>query len=275
MPYWVYKCNSRGSSSRWYEGNWDQFFDKRGENEWGSTKIIRELEKARPGDVVFAYQTNRNELVGIAKVVRFRKRGHYKELILRPVEELHVKIRPLKLHNQAIARIGAFKSGPIHTLYSLTRGEAASLLRAANAQTLIEPEDAVSGPISKLVGGGFGSAEENRKVEKAAMKYIRSCFQSEGWEVRDVSSERRHGYDFECRNGRDILHVEAKGSKGSERKFILTQNEEHTWKHDKRFCLALVTNALNKPKINRYYGPNSMKSFERKLIASIYTDKNP
>jgi hypothetical protein len=108
------------------------------------------------------------------------------------------------------------------------------------------------------------------------MKAVYIDYEKSGWKVSDFSARRGLGCDLECRCGQSVLHVEVKGTKGTEKKFILTQNEEQAWKLDKRFWLVLVTNALNnKRKIFRYHGPNSLKSFDLKPIAYLCAGKNP
>jgi hypothetical protein len=57
--------------------------------------------------MVIAYQTERNELVGLTKVDRFRRRGAHLDLYLEPLEEIGVKVRPLKKADSRIAGIPA------------------------------------------------------------------------------------------------------------------------------------------------------------------------
>ena len=70
MATWIYKCNARNKPHQVSFGDWDHFFAEPGDGKWGSTEWTPELCKARPEDTVLAYQTDRNEFVGIAKVVR-------------------------------------------------------------------------------------------------------------------------------------------------------------------------------------------------------------
>ncbi|MEX2306360.1 MAG: hypothetical protein WD738_02135, partial [Pirellulales bacterium] len=78
MAFWIYKCNSRNHPDQVAWGDWDDFFSGRTNGEWGSTEWVPKLAKAKRGDVVLAYQTNRKELVGIAEVVGLRRRGSHK-----------------------------------------------------------------------------------------------------------------------------------------------------------------------------------------------------
>src|SRR6266571_4794967 len=273
MAFWIYKCNSHQHPHQVAFGDWDEFFARRGNGEWGSTKIVPELAKASRGDVILAYQTDRNELVGVTRVVRLRPLGGYLDLILEPLEELRVKVRPLKRSSRAIARIPALQPGPIRTLYTLSSSEADRLLRAARARYKVDLQTATEEAQEAMAGGGFGSAEENRRVEQAAVAYVRKYFRDYGWAVRDVSSTPC-GYDLECRRRRDLLHVEVKGTRSSGQKFILTRNEAETWKCDKHFRLALVTSVFDRPNLFQFRGPNSFAKIEARPIAFVCVPKS-
>ena len=134
MNCWIYKCNSRGREHQVTWGDWDHFFSGQTKGEWGSTEWVPELAKAQRGDMVLAYQTDRNELVGVVEVVELRRRGPYEDLILRPHEELRRKVRPLKKQSSAVARIPALQPGPIQTLYPISEADFDRLLRAAGSQ---------------------------------------------------------------------------------------------------------------------------------------------
>ena len=43
-------------------------------------------------------------------------------------------------------------------------------------------------------GGGFGSVETNRRVEKTAIEFVRRRYEQDGWSVRSVEAEKV-GYD--------------------------------------------------------------------------------
>ena len=268
MAFWIYKCNSREHPHQVAFGDWNAVFAGGGAQEWGSTEWVPALAQAKRGDTVLAYQTNRNELVGVTRVTALRSRGRYLDLILEPVEELRVKLRPLKQSSPAIARIPALQPGPIRTLYSISPSEATALLRAAKAQYRVSPRSAVIEAEKVMVGGGFGSAVENRKIEKAAVRFVLNNYEDAGWSVRDVSASCC-GYDLECRRQRTVLHVEVKGTRGLDKKFILTRNEAETWRRDKHFRLALVTNALRKPTLFQWRGPRSFAKIKLTPIAFV------
>lgn len=268
MAYWIYKCNAKKHPYQVASGDWDEVFASVEPSSWGSTEWTDELRKARAGDVILAYQTDRNELVGLARVVRFESRKGYRDIILRPLEELRVKVRPLKKASRDIGRIDALQPGPIHTLYSISATDADKLLKAAKAEYRVDIASATEASEKAMSGGGFGSPEENRRVERAAVTFVRRYFKRYGWGVRDVSATRCH-YDLECRRGRSTLHVEVKGTRGTDQQFILTHAEAETWKADPRFRLALVTSALAKPRLFQFRGPQALKGFHMKPIAFV------
>lgn len=111
--FWIYKCNSA------YRGDWDDFFEKTSPTPWGSTEWVPALANARRGDTILAYQTDRNELVGKAKVIAMRPRGRFLDLILKSEGEIRVKVRPLKKLDPKIAAIPSLQPGPIKTLYQI------------------------------------------------------------------------------------------------------------------------------------------------------------
>ncbi|MCC5828220.1 MAG: hypothetical protein JJU36_02120 [Phycisphaeraceae bacterium] len=136
MAWWIYKCNSRKGEHKFLSGDWNDFFERtthgkrrRVEDNWGSVEIVPALRKLHRGDMVIAHQTDRNELVGVAKVGQSCHKDGF--LHLDPVEEIRVKVRPLKNADPKIASIPALQPGPIKTVYEITATDADRLLRAA------------------------------------------------------------------------------------------------------------------------------------------------
>ena len=132
MSWWVYKCNNSQKNSQRAHGDWNVFFDG-SERRWGNTEQTPPLAKLKPGHKIIAYQTDRNELVGLAEVVGLKKRGSYQELYLRPLKTIRSKIRPLKEKDPRIAAMPAFQQGPVMTVYPISDGDAHHLLVAAGA----------------------------------------------------------------------------------------------------------------------------------------------
>lgn len=270
MALWVYKCNSKGHEYQRDSGDWEYVFNSTRATSWGSTEVIPELAHAKVGDTILAYQTDRNELVGIARVVRWKREGGYKRLILKPVRTLGVRVRPLKKMNPTVGRIPALRPGPIRTLYHIDPADAKALVNSAGARLKLDAADSARRPQSPL-GAGFGVWEQNRRVERAALRFVRGRYEQRGYSVRDVSSENR-GYDLLCRRKGDEKHVEVKGARAEGQRFVITANEYKAWKQDKRFVLALVTRALSKkPSVHYFSGAAARSEFEFQPLAYIAT----
>ena len=220
--FWIYKCNSKGREHQRACGDWAEVFASTAAGVWGSTKVVPELAKANVGDTVLAYQTDRNELVGVARVVRWQPHGKYKRLILKPVCTVGVRVRPLKEASLKVVRIPALKPGPIQTLYEISRDDANALLKAARVHLELAADESETSAEQALKGAGFGTYEQNKKVEEAALYHVKRHFKAQGWAVRDVSSENR-GYDLLCKRSGEERHVEVKGARGDGQQFIITR----------------------------------------------------
>jgi len=133
MSWWVYKCNAQQLDYQGDWGDWDDFFEHN-RKRWGSTKWVPALAKLKIGDLIIAYQTDRNELVGLAKVRQSCQQDTY--LYLDPMETLGVKVRPLKRADPQISAIPALKPGPIQTVYEVSDSDARRLLAAAGAKSI-------------------------------------------------------------------------------------------------------------------------------------------
>jgi hypothetical protein len=102
-------------------------------------------------------------------------------------------------------------------------------------------------PLPPIVqGAGFGTAEQNRKVERAAIKHVTEAYEAEDYEVTSVEAERC-GWDLTVVGAGAELHVEVKGVAGSLVRFFLTRNEHDTALIDPDWVLVVVTDALGAP----------------------------
>lgn len=272
--FWIYKCNTQEHPYQVAVGDWDDFFRSKRPQSWGSTEWVPALVRAQPGDVVIAYQSNRNELVGLTRVVRHKRRGKYLDLILKPLRTIRVKVRPLKLANRSVAGIPALQPGPIRTLYEISVVDAQRLLSAAGVRPPADQGGAALRPPDGGRGGGFGTTNENKRVEAAAMRFIIRDYSRQGWKVADVSAQSL-GYDLLCAKRQQVAHVEVKGSSGSDLQFILTENERRTWAIDPAFVLAVVTNARTRPKIHRFPGARAMKQFRLRPVSYSASANRP
>ncbi|MCG3147828.1 MAG: hypothetical protein PCFJNLEI_01269 [Verrucomicrobiae bacterium] len=92
--------------------------------------------KLNADDNIIAYQTDTNELVGLARVVELKSRGEYKDVRLHPLETFQpgLRVRELKKQHKGIASIYAFKkTGVIGSLYKISSSEGRLLLKAAQS----------------------------------------------------------------------------------------------------------------------------------------------
>lgn len=111
-------------------------------------------------------------------------------------------------------------------------------------------------------GAGFGTPENNKEVESAAISFVVNWYRSKKWYVESVESEKC-GFDLICTFGDVIENVEVKGVTGSELGFIMTKNEFEQAKNNKHFILCAVTNALShSPELYRCNGNELLKTFE-------------
>lgn len=266
---WIYKCNAVGHEYQSAWGDWSDFFAGGRARQWGSTESTAQLAQATPGDTIIAYQTDRNELVGLARVARWRTREKFKDLILQPLGTIGVKVRPLKKRDRRVAQTPALRPGPIRTLYPISDQDAKHLLRVAGAQLRLDPERAEREASAAVRGAGFGSSEENRQVEHAALKLVTRNLRRAGWTIRNVSTENR-GYDLLCKKSAEQLHVEVKGARGAGQQFIVTANERHSWLTDPMFVLAFAGHALSKsPTLFFFAGRSAMDEFAIRPISYV------
>ncbi len=115
--------------------------------------------------------------------------------------------------------------------------------------------------LAKLpAGAGFGTAEENREVESAAVRFVTRKLEHAGWKVESVESER-NGYDLRCKKGRRTKHVEVKGIRGSRLRFVITASEVRAALEDSDFELHVVTKALTHPRERTWSGRAFHASF--------------
>jgi hypothetical protein len=136
MTWWVYKCNSRGHKHQNAVGDWSTFFEEADpERRWGNVEYVPALERLQEGDKILAYQTDRNELVGVACVTRSSERDGYVHMT--PERLIRVRVRPLKKADPAIDRIPALKGGPIKTIYEISPQDAELLIQAAGGGTVV------------------------------------------------------------------------------------------------------------------------------------------
>jgi hypothetical protein len=130
------------------------------------------------------------------------------------------------------------------------------LLKASRASEAEEFEETIA---AKVAGGGFGSAEENQRVEQAAIDHVRRHFEKDGWSIQDRQRDRC-GYDLHVARDGEELHLEVKGTRATEPGFILTANELACADSDPAFRLCVVTDALTKRATSRMSTADEMRA---------------
>src|SRR5205807_363408 len=93
------------------------------------------------------------------------------------------------------------------------------------------------------VGAGFGDAETNRKVERAAILFTTNWYKASGWYVKSVETEKL-GYDLRCMKGSAEENVEVKGVQGEIPTFIITAREAKQADTNSKFIICVITSAL-------------------------------
>ena len=116
-----------------------------------------------------------------------------------------------------------------------------------------------------LQGAGYGTAEQNRKVEKAAIQHVTDAYEAEGYRVASVEAARC-GWDLTAVRGDEELHLEVKGVGGSLVRFFLTANEYKTALGDPQWLLVIVTDALGEPGWYEMDGPTAASYAEPALF---------
>ncbi len=121
--------------------------------------------------------------------------------------------------------------------------------------------------VSDRPGGGFGSVETNRRVEKAAIDFVRHRYEQEGWIVASVEAQKV-GYDLRCEKGEIQHHVEVKGTQGNEPCFIITAAEVRNAMIDHKHVTCVVTAALtSSPKSFTYSRAEFISNIQLQPIA--------
>lgn len=119
----------------------------------------------------------------------------------------------------------------------------------------------------RIKGGGFGSVETNRRVEKAAAEFVRRRYEQDGWSVYSVEAEKV-GYDLRCEKGDEEAHLEVKGTQADDVCFIITAAEVRNALIDRRHLTCVVTAALTSaPKMFTYTRDEFPKKIDLEPIA--------
>jgi len=153
------------------------------------------------------------------------------------------------------------KSGPAGTVFPLTSEQGSRMLQLMAPFPESLPSGASKRPTATAVGAGFGTAEDNRKVERAAVAAAKKYYEAQGWSVQSVEIDKV-GFDLRCQKGRQVRHIEVKGVSGSGCGFILTQGEYQKAASDGKYELCLIELALSSPKITIFKRGEMFEAFE-------------
>jgi hypothetical protein len=168
--------------------------------------------------------------------------------------------------DEVLGTASFLKSGPSGTVFRLTSEQGLRMLHilagmmtsAADRSSKRKPTKAEEAELEDRLGSGFGSAEQNKTVEMAAIKAAKKHYKGDGWNVQSVEAQKI-GFDLLCRKGKLELHV---GTAGVGAGFILTGGEYRTAESDERYELCLVESALSNPKRNIITGKEMFERFE-------------
>jgi hypothetical protein len=123
------------------------------------------------------------------------------------------------------------------------------------------------------LGAGFGDAETNALVERAAVRKVMRHLKQRGFEI--TSRERDAiGYDLDARRGSLEWHVEVKGVSGEKVQFPITKNEVARAETDDLFRLIVVTQARKKhSRLHTYRGRDIASRFVLQPISYLAAKK--
>lgn len=260
---WVYNCNRNEQEFARAYGDWQDVFRNPKTRQWGgswctgnsvSKNIMNEL--MRDGDLVLAYQTNDRNLVGVCRLVRITGERNERLLFMKPQHRFDppVAIHELKGQIPALRSVSAFSGGFPQTVYAVSARERQILERACAVNLTVTPSEPALPPKSKDGGACFGDPETNRKVERAAVRFVSEWYRGEGWKVKSVEATPC-GYDLLCRRAGGVEHVEVKGVAGGDPCFNITASELTQAENNPTFLICIVTSALSKsPKMSRLTG---------------------
>ena len=126
---------------------------------------------------------------------------------------------------------------------------------------------------ARFQGGGYGDPKRNRIVEAAAVNSVKRYLRNHGYRVK--SRERECiGYDLDATRNGSTLHIEVKGVSGQITEFLITKGEVNKAKDDLAFQLCIVTRALSKGPLLRFYsGKQLLADFRLEPTAFRATPK--
>jgi len=275
MNTWVVKCRHefRNGEIGWH---WDRYFDgpddetdcdfSFGGSGWIRSPLSKKFlrEQVKSGDVVICYQTDQKSILGITRMAtdgleEDKGSGDFNSFHLYPAKEAVRIDPPLKIEDLRAEGCNpkCFGPGTQGTLFRVMPKELAGIMKVTenhrSGTTLPAwlPEARSRGLTGGIheggkpprKGGGFGTSEQNKEVEDAAIDFVTWRYRRNGWKVKSVEAENC-GYDLLCTRGKTKRHVEVKGVSGGTPSFIITAGELKNVRQDPLAYVCVVVNAL-------------------------------
>jgi len=116
---------------------------------------------------------------------------------------------------------------------------------------------------------GFPDAETRKKVESAAVEFVREQYEAKGYRVTSKETSNL-GYDLEVVDataGELVAAVEVKGTSGDAPNFYITRNERACAEALQAWRLAIVTNALTNPRLTTLSVNEMEEYFDFSVVA--------
>ena len=111
------------------------------------------------------------------------------------------------------------------------------------------------------IGAGFGTPENNKDVEAAAVEFVKSHYIEKGWAVESVET-LKCGFDLIAYKDKEVKNLEVKGISGEKQSFMITTNEFRQAKENDNFEICIVTKTLTHcPNLTTYDGKQFLSKF--------------
>ena len=130
-------------------------------------------------------------------------------------------------------------------------------------------DDSLASPSENESNFGFPDYETRKKIEDAAVAYVRQHYQGLGYRV-DSKETQNVGYDLEVADsstGEIVGRVEVKGTSQQVPAFYITRNERSSAQVLDAWKLAIVTNAIDEPTMQILSADEMEAAFEFTEIA--------
>jgi len=141
MSFWLFKWRAAGGNQRW-NGDFTKVLPKaRGFRARGfeSPRCASLWKKIRARDIVFCYQSERRDIVGVAKVVRMSIRNGLRHVDLKPLRhsQTPINIHACKRQHPKLRAADCLQQGSMQTIYRVTIPEAKLLAEVCRVKAII------------------------------------------------------------------------------------------------------------------------------------------